>query len=237
MNLSKWLRFWTGQTSPLHRYASEEHYRDYGSELRLLLGGRERGRVLEIGCGNGALFPHLGFASAAEYTGVDFSESMLEEFRQTNPGARLVCAPGHSYREDRQYDLIFSNGVVQYFNRKMMRTHVNNAAQMLSAEGMLVCASVPWCRLRWAYCRGDAMPGASRRSVLASLKAYARRCLSDPMGRWLDVAEFRELACANSMHADFWGCLHYPYRFHARIFAPQADSLHPLPYRKGSDGS
>ncbi len=57
-----------------------EHYTRESLELiRPLLAGREAGRVLDLGCGTGALLPRLGTwdGGVARYTGVDLSAEML----------------------------------------------------------------------------------------------------------------------------------------------------------------
>ncbi|MET0398929.1 MAG: class I SAM-dependent methyltransferase [Longimicrobiaceae bacterium] len=61
----------------------DRHWERYTREslelFRPLLAGREAGRVLDLGCGTGALLPRLGAwgAGVARYTGVDLSAEML----------------------------------------------------------------------------------------------------------------------------------------------------------------
>src|SRR5918996_5008609 len=99
---SRWHPFWARQVTPQHREDTAAHYVRYGRELRLLLPERPIRKVLDIGCGNGALFEPLGF-DRTDYTGVDFSESMLAVFARRHPQVRLVVAGGDEYRDDCKY--------------------------------------------------------------------------------------------------------------------------------------
>ena len=70
---NRWGKFWNKQTTPLHRYNDPLWYKLYAEEINLILqtSGYNDGAVLEMGCGNGALFPFLNI-NKENYTGVDF---------------------------------------------------------------------------------------------------------------------------------------------------------------------
>lgn len=211
--LDHWQRFWKDRNVAGHSHDEAEHYTSHGNELKVLFGARAPQAVLEIGCGDGVLFDHLGFAQAREYRGVDFSEAMLDVFRQRRPGVSLVCGSGHSYRDDRKYDLIFCSQVVQYFNPAMLDEYFGNAAAMLAEGGRVVCASVPWRPLRRRYLMGQF--SSRKRSAAWSLMHYARHLKSDSMGHWYDWQDLQRPAAAHGFVAKFYGSLYYPYRFHA----------------------
>ena len=224
-SLHRWKSFWDDKTVPLHRQDSDEHYVPLAGELRILFQDAEPNRVLEIGCGNGALYGHLGFNRADAYTGVDFSQSMLDRFRQQYPGVALVAASGHNYRDEHQYDLIFSNGVVQYFDRRMLAEHVQHAATMLAPAGKIVCASVPWKCFRARYLQGRfARQPAGFAKWIAG---WVRYPLRDSMGRWFEWRDFEELGRRHGLAARFYGSLHYPYRFHVVLERDCADRSVP----------
>jgi cyclopropane fatty-acyl-phospholipid synthase-like methyltransferase len=215
-----WKEYWEKQTLPLHKTDDDDYYVPYCNELRLLYDGLRPERILEIGCGNGALYQHLGFDRAAEYKGVDYSESMLAQFHRRYPSATLINASGHDYEDDGKYDLIFSNGVLQYFDPAMLAEHVERAARMLTPTGRFVCASVPWRRLRAKYATGRFFNLQS--GILLRWLRYVRFHLRDTMGRWFEWDEFEDLGRKNGLIVKFYGSLNYPYRFHAVYHRPDA---------------
>lgn len=207
-----WHRFWADKTTPLHHRDTPEYYSSYAQELRVLFGDRAPRSVLEIGCGNGALYQFLGFHRAAVYKGVDFSASMLAEFARHHPRAVLVWADGHTFRDSSVYDLVFANGVVQYFDRPMVREFLANARSMMGPSSCLVLGSIPWRAHRLRYHRGDFL--GRRRSWRARYLGLVVGWLRDRMGTWFSPAQIEHWAEEAGMTASLLGSMHYPYRFH-----------------------
>jgi SAM-dependent methyltransferase len=217
-----WRSFWAEQRSPLNRKESDKHYVEYGAELRVLVGHVAARRVLELACGDGALFEHLGFATTARYLGVDFSASMLDVFQARHPGVETVCAPGETFRVDEVFDVIFSSAFAQYLDRKQLATHLGNASAMLAPGGRIVVAANPWRRMRFAFARAD-VAGKARRSLPLALAAHVRRLIvHDSMGQWHDYPEIDAMAARLGLSARYFGSILYPYRFHA-VLARAAD--------------
>jgi cyclopropane fatty-acyl-phospholipid synthase-like methyltransferase len=210
----RWLQYWQTKSTPLHREESESFYRVHAAELRGLFQGEPRS-VLEIGCGNGALYDHLGFNDAT-YVGVDFSDSMLREFKSSHPSLTLHQADGSSYRDGQTYDLIFSNGTVQYFDHRMLDNHMEAARAMMHAGSVFICGSVPWRRNRLAFYGGGLTPPYGL-SQIRSLRSIAFRLLRgfDPLGYWYDLAEMARFGSRHGFSASFFGSASYLYRFHA----------------------
>jgi len=149
-----------------------------------------------------------------EDLGIDFSQTMLNVFQQHFPSAKLLCANGAAYHDDQQYDLIFSNGVLQHFDKGMLRQHFANARAMMAPGGMFICGSIPWRALWYRYLTGE-LTGAAHPSALRGM--IYRTLLSfkpDGMGYWHDLSDFKRLARDFGMTASFHGCIYYPYRFH-----------------------
>ena len=100
--------------------------------------------MLELGCAGGEQYDASGWAEA-DYTGVDFSAGMLQHFRDRHPHARVLLRDAETYLDEtRQFDLIVSNSVVQYFDRNMYRRHLANARRMIAPDGVLLCGEVRW---------------------------------------------------------------------------------------------
>src|SRR5271170_6590974 len=188
-----WKLFWSDQNDPRHPKTADFLLR-HGREFTLVGVNPTGKRVLELGCGSGSLFEIIGFDQAKCYRGVDFSEKMLATFRSTHPAVDVSCADASSYIDDSKYDLIFSNQVVQYFNRGMLKRHVANAHTMLAPGGTIVIGSVPWRGARAAFHLQSYNPG-SERHLLRGLLVLARSYVGiDRIGYWHSYREFARIA-------------------------------------------
>lgn len=212
-----WKQFWSDQDDPRHPSGLPDFFLVHGRELSLVLGDPAGKRVLEFGCGSGSLYTILGFDKASSYRGIDFSESMLAMFRASHSNVETVCAEASAYRDSAKYDVIFSNAVVQYFDRRMLRSHISNASQMLAPDGKLIVGSVPWRGARASF-HLHAYFQVSTRKKIRGLAVLGRSYLGiDPIGYWHSYQDFHEAARANGLRATIFGCIQYPYRFHARL--------------------
>lgn len=211
-----WKEFWAGQDDPRHPH-SADFFRSHGREFALVCGDPTGKRVLEFGCGSGALFGPMEFDRARSYRGVDCSEKMMAVFRQHHPYVDLRCADATSYRDDSQYDLIFSSSLVQYFSYAMFRRHIANARTMLAPGGRLVVGSVPWRGARVAFHLQSANP-ASTQSMIKRLAVLARSYAGiESLGYWYSYRECTATARRHGLTPTYFGCLHMPYRFHVRM--------------------
>lgn len=208
-------KFWTDKPTCLNHSESTDFYAAQGRELRQLLAQPQYQSVLELGCGDGSLFPHLQFAKDV-YRGVDFSNHFLETFRSRHPGVQLECAEGASYcRENEQFDLILSNGVIQHFDPQMLSKHFANARKMMHSTTELICGCVPDKKLRRLYDSG-VYSGANGDRWIHLLKSNVRRLLGlDHMGYWYDQKEIVAIARKHGLAVRFIPSTVYPYRFHA----------------------
>ncbi len=219
---TKWKAFWAKQSTPAWRYGDEAYYRMYAAELRLLYHGTTPRRVLELGCGDGALYSYLAF-EGSEYKGVDFSPSMLAVFRQRFPLVSVECGDGHTYRDASKYDLIFSNGLIQYLDSQMLAEHIANATTMMACGSVLVCGSVPWRARRWEYYSGYLERPCVTRSPISYLKAL-RRALGNSVGHWYDLSDFCSLGERFGLSVEFFGSMVHLYRFHVAMRLRGPDS-------------
>lgn len=211
-----WKAFWSLQDDPRHPH-SAEFFASHGREFTLACGDPGGKRVLEFGCGTGALFGPMGLAHARSYRGVDYSEKMLGVFRAAHPGLDLVQGDAVSYRDQGQYDLIFSSSLVQYFSYPMFRTHVANARAMLAPGGRLLIGSLPWRGSRAAFHLQALNPASTQpwiKRIAVLLRSYAG---IEPLGYWYSYAECTRTAQRHGLTPSFLGCLHMPYRFHVRM--------------------
>ena len=212
--IDRWKLYWGKQTTPLHRFNTPFWYEKYAEEINLILNVSEYsgGAVLETGCGNGALFPYLDI-NKKEYTGVDISESLLEIFRSKFPDANLICDDSSKYRSNRKFSLIFSNGVIQYFNRQMMHRYVLTSMEMLEENGILLIANILWKNAKNGYYSGELTSKAqkTRNLSIKIIKSLIWRIIkpNDSMGHFYNPRDFFQYEA----NATVYGSLFHPYRF------------------------
>lgn len=214
--LNKWKDFWNNQTTPLHSYNSPFWYKLFANEINLILKASEYagGAVLETGCGNGALFPYLDI-NKESYTGIDLSESLIEIFKKNHPHVDLICGDASSYRTEKLFSLIFSNGVVQYFDKKMLDRYIQNSMEMLDETGMLLLANIPWRDLRNRFYTGELITRGDKRkfrlSTLKLTKAIIWKAIGkdDNMGHFYNPRDFFKYQA----NVTTFGSLFHPYRF------------------------
>lgn len=212
-------KFWSEQSDPLHTSADEEYLNAYGDELAMLLPKNAKA-VLDLGCGTGTFYKRLNFDKAQVFTGVDFSQKMLGQFRHfygddfLNEEKELICADASKFLDDKQYDLIFSNSVVQNFSVEMFESHLDNAYTMLNSEGVLVIGSILWKTCEHAFASGEAK---SSPHFNPFWKTMLIKCSTDfkRNGRWYSEREILSSCEARGFEVKFYGSLHYRYRIHA----------------------
>lgn len=223
--ISKWKQFWNQQTSPLHSYNSPTWYRLFANEINLILQAVEYkgGAVLETGCGNGALFPYLDI-DKKDYTGIDLSDSLLEIFRKNHPDVNVISGDASSYRSEKRFSLIFSNGVVQYFNKKMLDKYIQQSIEMLEDNGILLMGNLLWKDVRNQYYSGELITGENvkkpryPRLKLIKAKIWSLLDKNDFMGHAYNPRDFFEY----SGEVTIYGSLFHPYRFSVAIKKKQS---------------
>jgi len=67
--------------------------------------------VLEIGCGTGELIAQI---NGNEKTGIDFSETMINEAKKQFPTLEFVCMPAEEIKLEKKFDVIILSNLVGY---------------------------------------------------------------------------------------------------------------------------
>src|SRR5512143_3363192 len=93
---------------------------DAGRELIGLAGVREGETVLDLGCGTGKLTVELArLASKGRVVGIDPSREMLDKAKEASTdvkNVRYVQAAAQVMSFNGEFDLVFSNSVLQWIN-------------------------------------------------------------------------------------------------------------------------
>jgi cyclopropane fatty-acyl-phospholipid synthase-like methyltransferase len=211
-NADYWKKFWDDQSTPLHRYNTPEWYTLYAKEINLILDtlGYNSGSVLETGCGNGALFDQLNINKSG-YVGTDISSGLVEIFRSQHPELELVCTDSAAYKSDKKFSLIFSNGVIQYFDQKQLDQYIHNSLEMLNPGGILLMVNIPDRDAQKKYYT------INQRSVITATLQYGKvllqQLLKKPgIGNWYNSNYFYSYESKN-IELQFFGSLFHTYRF------------------------
>ena len=85
----------------------------YGSEVIDLLSPQTGERILDLGCGTGHLSHQIAL-SGAEVTGLDLSQTMIDQARKSYPGLRFVVADGGRLPFADVFDAVFSNAALHW---------------------------------------------------------------------------------------------------------------------------
>ena len=82
-----------------------------------LLAAKPGMRILDLGCGDGALTVDIA-ASGADVLGVDLSDDLLDAARKR--GLTVAKADGHLLNFDREFDAVFSNAALHWMRKPAM---------------------------------------------------------------------------------------------------------------------
>ena len=85
----------------------------YGEDLVELLDARAGERILDLGCGTGAL-TQLISDTGADVTGIDSSPDMIKQAIANYPGTRFSVADAADFHFNEPFDAIFSNAVLHW---------------------------------------------------------------------------------------------------------------------------
>lgn len=211
-NADYWKKFWDNQATPLHRHNTPKWYALYAKEINLILDVLEydNGSVLETGCGNGALFDQLSINKNG-YVGTDLSSGLIKIFQSNHPELELVCTDSATYRSDKKFSLIFSNGVIQYFSKSQLDLYVENSLSMLDETGVLLMVNVPDRNMQNKYYTANKR--SSIKSTLQYSKVLVQKLLRVPgIGNWYNNQDFLAYQ-SQGLEIQFFGSLFHTYRF------------------------
>ena len=112
------------------------------SERTEILPGK---KVLEIGCGSGAVLFALNELVKVECYGVDYSQRLIEVAKAAIPGGNfLVREADQPCFSEVSWDMVFSNSVFHYFpDQEYVRRVIINWTNQISPGGRFVLLDLP----------------------------------------------------------------------------------------------
>lgn len=139
--------FWNEKLDYLKRTRASMWNEDYIQFLiEKVWGITEPVDVLDCGCGYGFLGPILlrFLPKGSTYTGVDFSENLIEGgksyFESIQFVGNLICSDFLTARLSKQYDLVISQAVLRHVDDA--KSFLNKMVQATKEEGRVICIDV-----------------------------------------------------------------------------------------------
>lgn len=113
-------------------------------------------RVLDLGCGNGRLYP-LVSQKGADYLGLDTSTLLLSEAKKMYPQGKFAEGDILDLKVKDKFDAIFLIAVLNHIPSRALRQEaLCNAAKAIKAGGLVLITNWnlfqgKFCSLRWRY--------------------------------------------------------------------------------------
>lgn len=107
-------------------------------------------RVLDLGCGNGRLYP-LVSQKGAEYLGLDESASLLSEAKKMYPQGKFFAGDILDLKVKDKFDAIFLIAVLHHISSvKLRQEALCNAAKLVKAGGLVLFTN--WNLFQGKFC-------------------------------------------------------------------------------------
>lgn len=206
-----WSDYWDKQTDARHSSNTDDFHRKLVKEMKFHLGELKGLKVLELGCGDGALTQHLGVDQSG-YTGVDFSSSLLEKFQQRMPGFNTIQVDASEYVATCQdkYDVVFSFGVLQYFDEADLKALFQAQFELLNVDGYAVHFGVPVKELKQVFNSGQGTQ-QQRFKTRAAYKRIVSNYFSN-IGHWHKLEKILNISESTGFETNIHGGINYLYR-------------------------
>lgn len=110
----------------------------YGADVLDLIDARPGARVVDLGCGNGALTAQIA-ERGFDVLGIDASAEMIDAAQAMHPDLPFLQADACTFELDKPADAIFSNAVFHWIDDEQQDALLSNVAANLAPGGELVC--------------------------------------------------------------------------------------------------
>lgn len=212
MNRNKWADYWNQQSDPRHSINNDNFFKKVAKEMEYHLGDLQNKTILELGCGDGSLLKHLPI-EAKQYTGVDFSESLLKIFSNNFPNHKVVNHGAIEFLQESNetFDIIFSFGVLQYFNETQLQELFSLQKKSLNKNGIAIHFGVPIEEQKPVFLSGQGTQNASCFKKRAFLKQIKSRYKNN-IGHWHRLEALYDISSSSGFTTEIIGGMNYLYR-------------------------
>jgi len=209
---NKWANYWSRQSDPRHAINDDNFYKELSKEIIYHLGILENKKILELGCGDGALLKYLPI-NADQYTGVDFSENLLELFGRKFPNYHSLNKGAIEYLQEtgEKFDIIFSFGLLQYFDDTELLKLFELQKKAMNSKAIAVHFGIPVEEQKHVFLTGQGAQNASKfkkRRFLKQLKSRFR----NNIGNWHKLHCLYKYSESCGFSTKIYGNINYLYR-------------------------
>ena len=208
----KWESYWSEQSDPRHAVNDDNFYEKLAKEITYHLGNLENKKILELGCGDGALLRHLPI-NGDQYTGVDFSDSLLDLFSNNYPGYKSLNMGASEFLKetDEKFDVIFSFGLLQYFDEAELLKLFSLQNRAMKNNAIAVHFGIPVEEKKHVFITGQGAQNTSgfqKRSFLKQLKSR----FANNIGHWHRLHFLYKCSESCEFSTNIYGSTNYLYR-------------------------
>lgn len=216
MNKQNWKDYWNKQQDPRHSVNQDSFFEKVAKEIEFHLGDLKNKKILEIGCGDGALLKFLPI-TAEQYVGVDFSDSLLKKFKKTYTDYKVQNIGGTEYLDStkEKYDVIFSFGVLQYFNEQQLKELSELQKKHLNKGGFAFHFGVPIVENKKLFTSGKGIQNKTMFKPRSFAKETKSRLVNN-IGNWHKLNSLCDITLEAGLEPHVFGGLHYLYRINLR---------------------
>lgn len=121
-----------------NKYSSDFSFvHQYGNSLINLIDGDDCGKVLDLGCGNGALSKVM-HDKGYHVIGIDASKDLLDIAKKNYPDIQFIKADATNFSLKEPIDIVFSNAVFHWINKEHQQDMLKCVQEVLKENGQFV---------------------------------------------------------------------------------------------------
>jgi cyclopropane fatty-acyl-phospholipid synthase-like methyltransferase len=208
-----WQKWWDQQSSPRHVKNDDDFFHKHAMEIKSVTGRWDGLEILEFGCGNGALLSDIGICKVKRYVGVDFSSELITQMRTRFPDLEIHHSAVSEYRDQRKYNMIYSNALLQYLNKQETIQLLNQSKGMLKQNGIIIMCSVYWYR-RFFESLADGLKHKYKINLVRGIYRFLKLKGKSNSEYWHTIHTFRSWAEENNFILELYFSIHYLPRIH-----------------------
>jgi cyclopropane fatty-acyl-phospholipid synthase-like methyltransferase len=208
----KWQSYWNQQSDPRHAQNQTPFFKSVADEIQYHCGDLTGKTVLELGCGDGSILKFMKVEKDG-YIGVDFSASLLDIFAINCPGYATQQTGAIEFLKDSdsRFDVIFSFGVLQYFDEAGLEELFTLQRDALNENGFAIHFGIPIAEQRHVFSTGQGTPltaGSHGRSWFKQIKSRFK----NNIGHWHRLHRLSEISAGCGFKNQIYGGINYLYR-------------------------